>query len=95
MRLSGYSGTICDVQQISERDTPPGAWEKRWWHWGGSGASELNGYFPNADSLYVCCYDEVGYERRLGDFVDNNRNIDEADWYFVLKDVVAISRPYL
>lgn len=48
----------------------------------------MNCYSVNTDSLYVCCYEEARYEKGIDDSVSNNKNTDEADWCFLLDDVI-------
>lgn len=67
MRFAGYVHEIHNVCTVSLRDTAAGAWIDRWWHCRMLEGTDSLRYYPEADALYICFYEDVGYDRRFGD----------------------------
>lgn len=66
MRMKGDTGSVWDIRSWRNCDTALSARKKRWWHWGGRGALPCRGTSPGDDNPFVRCFDEVHYEKSLG-----------------------------
>lgn len=64
---------MLDVRFRRNRYTAVRAWKKWWWHWGGCGASVCRCISPNGDTSFMQCFEEVKYEKSLGEHVAERR----------------------
>lgn len=80
MRLPSYLGDLRDAPTGRLRDTVLGAWIQRWWHCGGRQETDSLCHYKQMDSQHFPCFEEVGYERRLGSIIQRLWSTSYYDW---------------
>lgn len=94
MSLSGDVHEICNVRTERIRDTAFGTWAKPWRGWGRRIATDTLCHSSQTDSTYVSFFQEIGYERRLGDTLQRLEGSLCLDFPTVPGEVVSLSGPY-
>lgn len=94
MLPAGDVDEIRDVCAARLQDNAVGAWIKRWWHSSGRRATDLLGHYTQMNRLCICCFKEVGYERRLSDILQWLGSIPYPDWAKDPGEVIGFYGPY-
>lgn len=71
MHLDGYKETGFDPRNGMQHDSAIGPWVKRW---GGKGSSVGKCPRVAVGSPYIRCYEELEFEREVGDILEPNLN---------------------
>lgn len=77
--MNGDSGSIGNVWFRRNRETAVGAWKRRWWNWGGRGASICRCVLTGVNTQFVCNYEEVEYEKALGQLVAVKQKLEMVE----------------
>lgn len=93
MRMNGYSGSHVGRPVLVPLRYYGGHLEENWWQWGGRGTFICRCLSPRVDTPFVQCFEDVEYEKALGQLAPGRRELVMSKMWAVT-ELVQFRRPF-